>query len=151
MSSPRDTNNPSPSASAPERSLDLCFSALRHLKFKIGPSKLYLDDSDLNKLKIECGNLDLRTGEPADGGEQFFKLPPLQTVEEIAKSHELHEYDGLGGPDPIRLSNFHESRFVWILLQKHLELNEEAVLCEERGQSLQVPDLLQRSGWCLRG
>ncbi|KFH40405.1 hypothetical protein ACRE_089350 [Hapsidospora chrysogenum ATCC 11550] len=153
----RDISKPSGSAPHPytvdgsDKSLLLSLTTLKRLKSRIRHSKLFLTDSDLTKFNVKCCSLDLHTGEPADGGEQYFKLPSRQDVKALAKEYELHKYDGVDDSDAFPLSNFNEANFVRILLENQLKLHEHVIRCQESGQPRPPTNLLRRSGWCMRG
>jgi len=159
----RGINKPSGSASAPgrapnphtidgsDKSLMLSLATLKQLKSPIRHEKGFLTDSDLTRFKIKCSDIDLRTGKPTDGGEQFFQLPSRQTVKVLAKEYELHKYEGVDNSDVIFLSNFHWANTVRRLLERQLELYDHAIRYEKSGQSLPFPHLLKRSGWRKRG
>jgi hypothetical protein len=163
MLSRHDITKPSGSASAPgrapnphtidgsDKSLMLSLATLKQLKSPIRHQKVFLTDSDLIKFKVKCCNLDLHTGKSTDGGEQFFRLPPRQTVNAWAKEYELHKYEGVDDSDAFPASNFRKADYAWSLLEAQLELYEHRIRYEKLGQSLEAPDLLKRSGWRIRG
>lgn len=132
-----------------QQSLDLALLTLQRLK-QIKPTTTYLSKQDLATLRVKCTELDLGTGRPRDGGDQFLELLPLQKMNTIAKQCGLDKYEGLTVPEHPGETNWHSANFLSIFFHRHLTLYDEAIRMEEQGKECTTPDLLARTGWSER-